>query len=882
MQTMLSPSENFPSQNPLKTQLICDECSKHHACFHCEECGQDLCQKCDKKLHSKGKRAAHPREALAITVSNSQITSSDDRTDKNSSVRSSLEQLSLTSKKIALLDNKDSIKTGSKLKSLVGSDETSTQTKNNHNVNILEKLNESPSDVQNEKDISQIDNKFEKSFVSLNITTNENQSMAVSFTADNNFINQSFTEGFAKEIQIDDYQSFKNIEIMGSFDLSKLMQNILRSYAEKGETIIKKEVLENELSKHYKTVDFNNLFKEAEEKKIIQIISRKFGDSKPHIFMSLFLDSLSIQSLSWIIKSLINDELTPNEKMILNRIKEAFALKLNPVVWQGIWKYLQKKSKDQNNKILVPKLPCLKLIENFNSQNVLMKIITLEDKPAFLIDQENLSPEDQGIWDEFLKFLDNFFDEKSNNTFTKKTEKAKWSCSVETFLSKTKNKPLIIPPKSSSKAIPGGKYGCAQFIKCCGPEILSKLSLGKLSVLAQEAINRKLLDHYKTLLIKSTRFHLGVNLAEKTMEEVTNESKNPKILMKIKSIKKIIVDLLHEHPNGISLARLPEEIKKKVNFYYDLHEIGFNKLKDFLMELPNVEIIEMKASKLSIARLKKSEILNNDNMKGLFINDNNYRDLNEAIIRIIESHPQGITGPELFAMVENHFSQDFRFQHLLTTNTFFSYLLQNFRETIDISFKDKFTMIFRMKNQNNTYKNIIPKNLEQSSFSFFKNDSMRSEPFDMEAHYDSNYNSFSKSSMMHFNSSGFMSNFNNNQQNSFFNTNVSSIKQVPSSPFQSNNLEENNRTIDEMLKAIQRGSMEKNYGSYSYFGDNRTSNLAKKINSEKKKMWDLDPQHNLPQRNEDIIKDVKGDPELLDYLSNAHKMSEGGQKFKTN
>jgi len=32
------------------------------------------------------------------------------------------------------------------------------------------------------------------------------------------------------------------------------------------------------------------------------------------------------------------------------------------------------------------------------------------------------------------------------------------------------------------RAIPGGRYGCAQFIKICGPEVLKKLSIGRLTL----------------------------------------------------------------------------------------------------------------------------------------------------------------------------------------------------------------------------------------------------------------------------------------------------------------------------------------------------------------------------------------------------------------
>ena len=51
-------------------------------------------------------------------------------------------------------------------------------------------------------------------------------------------------------------------------------------------------------------------------------------------------------------------------------------------------------------------------------------------------------------------------------------------------------KPLkhhIVNPNSEDlayvdlRAIPGGRYGCAQFVKICGPNKLKQLSLGRIS-----------------------------------------------------------------------------------------------------------------------------------------------------------------------------------------------------------------------------------------------------------------------------------------------------------------------------------------------------------------------------------------------------------------
>lgn len=53
-------------------------------------------------------------------------------------------------------------------------------------------------------------------------------------------------------------------------------------------------------------------------------------------------------------------------------------------------------------------------------------------------------------------------------------------------------------------------------------------------------------------------------------------------LEKIIKLKKVIIEILLENRKGVSLAKLPKIIKKKINFNFDLHELGFPKLKSFL------------------------------------------------------------------------------------------------------------------------------------------------------------------------------------------------------------------------------------------------------------------------------------------------------------
>jgi hypothetical protein len=67
----------------------------------------------------------------------------------------------------------------------------------------------------------------------------------------------------------------------------------------------------------------------AEDKGYIQSTVRQFGTIKTLVLLSIRLPLLSMESLAWVLKSLLKDEMCPNERAIQSRIKEAFGIKLN-------------------------------------------------------------------------------------------------------------------------------------------------------------------------------------------------------------------------------------------------------------------------------------------------------------------------------------------------------------------------------------------------------------------------------------------------------------------------------------------------------------------------------------------------------------------------
>jgi hypothetical protein len=53
-------------------------------------------------------------------------------------------------------------------------------------------------------------------------------------------------------------------------------------------------------------------------------------------FISLQLEIISHECLSWVLTSLKKDEMTPTERAIQSRIKEAFAFKIASSLWDFI------------------------------------------------------------------------------------------------------------------------------------------------------------------------------------------------------------------------------------------------------------------------------------------------------------------------------------------------------------------------------------------------------------------------------------------------------------------------------------------------------------------------------------------------------------------
>lgn len=107
------------------------------------------------------------------------------------------------------------------------------------------------------------------------------------------------------------------------------LQQVMRSKASEGVLLIEA----NELG-YLSQTDLGFLM-QCEQFGILHNTERMFGGRKL-VFYSLKLEVISLESVIWALRSLKNDEMTPNEKAIQSRIKEAFSYKVNSRLWDKI------------------------------------------------------------------------------------------------------------------------------------------------------------------------------------------------------------------------------------------------------------------------------------------------------------------------------------------------------------------------------------------------------------------------------------------------------------------------------------------------------------------------------------------------------------------
>ena len=408
------------------------------------------------------------------------------------------------------------------------------------------------------------------------------------------------------------HQPLKEIEIEGSLEIGLSIQKELYRIALQGELVLLQERL-FELVDETITKKFNRktstVLDKANEAGIVHSTLRTFADGHTVIYVGLQLEVITVESLGWICRSIKNDAMAPTEKLILSRIKECFALKLTPEAWKIILDHLleypgfNKKSEESKG---IPSFEISNITDPSTGADTYVIGIRGEEW-----DFDDLGTVDEGSlsWKAFLKFLDDFFradeDEETEDEGNKIAQQRRESrVSLNEFKYKNERN---INQMAEGRAIPGGRYGCAQFIKACGPETLRNESLGKLNLYVQEAINKGILRYQRTLLVKNTQ----AGILEGKLDSASATGENSAVVMKqlqqLGKIKEALVEILAENPGGLSLAQIPQYLRRRLSFSFNLQDMGFPKLKNLLNTMTDDIKIELSGTNHSYASLKNPQ-----------------------------------------------------------------------------------------------------------------------------------------------------------------------------------------------------------------------------------------------------------------------------------
>lgn len=388
-------------------------------------------------------------------------------------------------------------------------------------------------------------------------------------------IKVAYWHDYLNEIDIEDVKGSVNPHFDGfdeelQFKVDKVcnwMLNYLKSFAEKGKiSLVYSQFQSAAISEVQLSCDqVTELVTYLSEQKLIIVVEKQFTVDLKQKFISLRLNQLSVEVLSWVVNSLKLDEMLPTERAILARLKDTFDYKPSQDQWSEFidtFKTPHKAAYHQSTFSL------------FASQDSHFRLKKYRDS-SLNTETYLIYPIDEN-WKAYDKYL------KSGDVLNEKTTET-WGEFKDFFFTH------FSEGNYEENAIPGGRYGCAQFLKHFGSDGLKELSVGKLNYLVQLAIDDDLLRYQKNLLVWSQCLKLG------------NEND---VQGKVRRVEECLKVILNKFKEGISLAQLPGVLSGYIDFHLDLQELGYAKLKDLVLGVDGVKIVK-KSNKHQFAVLTK-------------------------------------------------------------------------------------------------------------------------------------------------------------------------------------------------------------------------------------------------------------------------------------
>lgn len=313
---------------------------------------------------------------------------------------------------------------------------------------------------------------------------------------------------------------------------------------------------------------------------------RSFETNAESRLVTMNLKHISVQAIIWIILSIKNDCMQPTETLVHSRFKECFNIKIGIKDWKV---FVEEVASNQ------------KLAKKMNRYKDLLGEIevqtSVEGSVLFTLKNESwpyedlIKPSPSSL--EYTDFL-SFISEYLSDTPLKPNDDFYTSCDRQAGLSRC-NQGLMKKKSCSSansfyselnagkestekRSVRGGKYGCAIMVKHCGSNFLKSLSVGHIIALISLALQQQVIIHHKTLIIKNTqKKEQSCSLRDET----------------IKKVQDVVIEILTENnKRGVTLAQLPFFLSRKLGKTFNFEELGFPKLKNFLVTLEEKILLE--------------------------------------------------------------------------------------------------------------------------------------------------------------------------------------------------------------------------------------------------------------------------------------------------
>lgn len=297
-------------------------------------------------------------------------------------------------------------------------------------------------------------------------------------------------------------------------------------------------------------------------------------------FISLKVDHVSLDVLWWTLWSLKNDEVSPSFKNIKSKILQAYKLKVSDYSWEVLIQKTFGHSRSYSDSR--PKNNMKFDIDNGTIYPYGHRWLGLD---SIRYDKFDIKTKD--YWEEFLNFLQIYFSNKNQ------------------------------------ESIPMGRYGCSWLIKSQGPDTLKHLSLGKLLYLINLGLSEDYIRYKNKSIIWSKNFK---NLDNQIFEKIEN-------------IKISLINIISDYPNGVNLSQIPAILKKKRNIVLDVQELGYKKLKEFLLSISDLEV-----NSKGLIQIKSKTVLDKERLA-------------ELISEIIKEKEYGVTESILQATLQARINQ---------------------------------------------------------------------------------------------------------------------------------------------------------------------------------------------------------------------------------